>query len=266
MQIVIDRQSNISVREQVYLEISQRIRSGLLEMGTKLPSVRDLAGDLGISLVTAHEIYRRLGDSRLVDTIPGKGTFVRRFVVNGAGVEQEAPFDWQLSIPDYLPRAGLWSQSSVRLPKDILNLAEASVHHTLLPLEFIQASIRTSLTAFPETLGCYSHFKGDTEFLSVLTDYLACLSISLKPHQLLVTNGTQQGINLFAQTFLGPQDILAVETPCFSGAIDAFRLSHARLQPIPVDAEGLRVDILEDLSPQIKLKAIYTGKIRQELL
>ncbi|MDU2066687.1 MAG: PLP-dependent aminotransferase family protein, partial [Sporomusaceae bacterium] len=57
--------------------------------------------------------------------------------------------------------------------------------------------------------------------------------------------------------FLGPNDTIAVEAPCFSGAIDAFRLAHVRLQPIPLDQEGLRVDILEDLAAYSRLKAVY---------
>ena len=156
---------------------------------------------------------------------------------------QPGSFDWQVSIPDYLPRASFWSQSSVRLPPHILDLASAAIHHSLLPIELLTASIRQTLNTYPESLGQYSPFQGDNDFLLVLADYLQSLSVDLKPHQLLVTNGTQQGIDLFARTFLGPGDTIAVETPCFSGAIDAFRLSHVNLQPIPLDREGIRIDI-----------------------
>lgn len=258
MKISINRQSNISIREQVYQEIAQRIRSGLIEPNFKLPSVRELASELKISLVTAHQVYKLLNASNLAETIHGKGTFVRNVKNDTVNKMPSAPFAWQLSIPDYLPRASLWSQSSVRLPANILNLADAYVHHSLLPINFIQASIRETLDSHPDALGKYANFQGDTDFLLALVEYFKLLSIHLKPHQLLVTNGTQQGINLFTRTFLGPSDTIAVETPCFSGAIDAFRLSHANLQPIPVDENGIRVDILEDLSPHIRLKAIYT--------
>ncbi|SMD03274.1 PLP-dependent aminotransferase family protein [Sporomusa malonica] len=258
MKISINRQSNVSIREQIYLEISQRIRSGLIEPNFKLPSVRDLSEELSISLVTAHHVYKMLDNSGLTETIRGKGTFVRKGKDNTSGDHVSAPFDWQLSISDYLPRASFWSQSAVRLPPNILDLASACVHHSLLPMHLIQESIYQTLKKFPHALGQYANFQGDTDFLLALTEYLKLLSIKLKPHQLLVTNGTQQGIDLFARTFLGPGDTIALETPCFSAAIDAFRLSHANLQPIPVDANGIRVDILEDLAPHIRLKAIYT--------
>lgn len=258
MRIVINRQSNVSVREQIYLEIAQRIRSGLLEVNFKLPSVRKLSEELGVSLVTAHQVYKLLDANGLTNTIQGKGTFVRGTRNVPADAALPCSFDWQLSIPDYLPRASFWSQSSVRLPSNILDLASACVHPSLLPTELLKSSVCQALDAYPESLGQYSNFQGDSEFLLVMAQYLQSLSVELKPHQLLVTNGTQQGIDLFARSFLGSGDTIAVEAPCFSGAIDAFRLSHANLQPIPLDQDGIRIDILEDLAAHIRLKAIYT--------
>lgn len=259
MKISINRQSNVSIRQQIYLEISQRIRSGLIEPDFKLPSVRELAKDLNVSLVTAHQVYKMLDHSNLTESIRGKGTFVRSTKDDTLDTNNpSATFDWQLSVPDYLPRASFWSQSTVRLPPNILDLASASVHHSLLPLHLVQTSIRQTLDNSPSSLGKYANFQGDSDFILALIDYLKVLSIDLTPHQLIVTSGTQQGIDLFARTFLGPGDIIGVETPCFSGAIDAFRLSHVNLHPIPVDSNGIRVDILEDLVPYTRFKAIYT--------
>ncbi len=258
MKISINRHSNVSIRQQIYLEIAERIRSGLLEPDFKLPSVRELAKDLKVSLVTAHHVYKMLDQNNLTKSIPGKGTFVGNLENVATDVSPTNTFDWQLSIPDYLPRASFWSQSTIRLPATILDLASACVHHSLLPMHLLQASIRKTLENFPSSLGQYANFQGDSDFLVALVDYLKLFSIDLSAHQLLVTNGTQQGIDLFARTFLGPGDTIAVETPCFSGAIDAFRLSHVNLQPIPVDSNGIRVDILEDLASHVRFKAIYT--------
>lgn len=259
MKISINRQSNVSIRQQIFFEISERIRSGLIEPDFKLPSVRELAKELNVSLVTAHQVYKMLDHSSLTESIRGKGTFVRSRKNNTTDrAHSSATFDWQLSVPDYLPRASFWSQSTVRLSPDILDLASACVHHSLLPMHLIQTSIRQTLENFPTALGQYANFQGDTDFLLALIDYFKLLSIDFKPHQLIVTSGTQQGIDLFARTFLGPGDTIGVETPCFSGAIDAFRLSHVNLHPIPVDSNGIRVDILEDLASYTRFKAIYT--------
>lgn len=258
MLLTLDRSSRVPVREQIRLEIAQRIRSGLLRPGQRLPSVRVLAETLHISLVTAHQVYKALDREGLTLTRQGKGSFVRETAVLSAEAAAADPYDWQLSVPDSLPRASFWSQSAVRLPPHILDLATAAIHCSLLPLELIQASFRQVLEHSPQSLGCYSSFAGDEQFRQVLTAYLKQQGITVQPHQLLVTNGTQQGIDLFARTFLGPGEIIAVETPCFSGAIDAFRLARATLQQVSVDRDGIRVDLLEDLAATTKVKAVYT--------
>ncbi|HBE77927.1 MAG TPA: PLP-dependent aminotransferase family protein [Firmicutes bacterium] len=264
MHIVIDRSSKISVKEQVRLEFAQRIRSGLLENGFQLPSVRQLSAQLSISLVTAHKVYNSLEIDGLIESIRGKGSFVKYPKSLSTAVPQnipqaiQNPFDWQLAISDYLPRASLWSQSAIRLSPEILDLATASIHYTLLPLELLQTSIKKSLQQYPHSLGIYSPYQGDSEFLSAISNYLVAQKIPIHTHQLIVTNGTQQGMDLFARTFLGPGDIVAMEVPCFPGTIDAFRLSHATIQPVPIDHDGIRIDVLEDLSTHMKIKAIYT--------
>lgn len=262
MNISITRQSGIGVKEQVRLEIAQRIRSGLLAEGHRMPSIRQLATHVKISVVTAQLVYQLLEKDGLLEVIHGKGTFVkqqsRMNKQQTSMIEPPAPFDWQLSIMDYLPRASFWSQSVVRLPPEILDLSTASIHHTLLPIDLLQASIKQSLQQYPQSLGRYPPYQGDPEFLTVICNYLQEQGVFLENHQVIVTNGTQQGIDLFARTFLGPGDVIAMETPCFSSAIDAFRLSHATIQPVPVDHDGIRIDILEELAMQRKIKAIYT--------
>lgn len=263
MNISINRQSDISIKEQIRLEIAERIRSGLLEVGQQLPSVRQLAEYLNISLVSAYQVYRALQKDGLIESIRGKGTFVQKHshvteTLPNIPEISSHPFDWQLSVLDRLPRASFWSQSAVRLPPEIMDLSTASIHPTLLPLELLQASIKQALQKYPSSLGTYSPHPGDAEFLNMISDYLQNQGTPVRAHQLIVTNGTQQGMDLFARTFLGPGDIIAVETPCFSGAIDVFRFSHAAIQPIPVDHYGLRVDVLEELSTRMKIKAVYT--------
>ncbi len=272
MNIDIERQTNTPLKEQVRLAIAQRIRSGLLAPGQRLPSVRQLADQMKISLVTAVQAYRLLENDGLVESIQGKGTFVAspqgpnnpwiNHNSNGLDLVHQKmpanPFDWQLTIKDYLPRASFWSQSAVRLPPGILDLATASIHHSLLPLSLLNSSIQQSLREYSSSLGSYAPFQGDPEFLKVIVDYLKAQDLPFETHQLIVTNGTQQGIDLFARTFLGPGDVLAMETPAFSGSIDAFRFSHASIQPIPLDQDGIRIDMLEDLSTRVKIKAIYT--------
>ncbi|MDF2929223.1 MAG: transcriptional regulator, GntR family with aminotransferase domain containing protein [Anaerospora sp.] len=264
MNIHIERPSTIPIKEQIYLAIAQRIRTELFKPGQQLPSVRQFALQLAVSPLTVVAAYRLLEQAGLVRTVHGSGTFVSeqsRGLFDPppqSGVAEANPWDWQLSLKDYLPRASMWSQSAIRLPPTILDMATASIHSSLLPSNLITDSIQKALTLYSDAVGKLSPFSGDPEFIAVIADYLRTYHVALEPHQMLITNGTQQGIDLFCRTFLGPGDTIAVETPCFSGAIDAFRLSQATIQPIPVDGQGIRLDVLEELVEKTTIKAIYT--------
>ncbi|EIW22868.1 PLP-dependent aminotransferase family protein [Pelosinus fermentans] len=257
--IYINRNDNSALKEQIRQVMAQKIRSGLLLPGQQLPSVRVLANQLRVSLVTVVEAYNLLKQDGLIESCHGKGTFVTSF--ESTKSREEAILNhsnWQLAIEDYLPQASFWHHNYISLPPEILDLGSASMHHSLLPLSLLSTAIQKGLQEYPKSLSSYSPFSGDSQFLGIIVDYLKGQDLLLNIQQIIVTNGTQQGIDLFARTFLGPGDVVAMETPVFSGAIDAFRLTKTIIQPIPLDREGIRIDILEELSTYMKIKAIYT--------
>jgi len=75
--ITIDLESTVPIVEQVHAEIRQAIASGLLSTGDSLPTVRQLADDLGINLNTVARAYRLLEGDGLVTSIRGRGSIVR---------------------------------------------------------------------------------------------------------------------------------------------------------------------------------------------
>lgn len=105
MKIEINRNSNIPINQQIHENIADRIRSGALSEGERLPSVRTLAKQLGISLLTAVRVYDLLEKNELIERIQGKGTFVNTKIPSENKENNEKNnFEWQLSVLDYLPR------------------------------------------------------------------------------------------------------------------------------------------------------------------
>ena len=75
--ITIDLESAVPIVEQLRAEIRQAIAGGLLRPGDPLPTVRQLAQDLGINLNTVARAYRLLESDGLVTSIRGRGSIVR---------------------------------------------------------------------------------------------------------------------------------------------------------------------------------------------
>ena len=91
---------------------------------------------------------------------------------------------------------------------------------------------------------------GPTRGYGPLLEAVAALSaergIRASPEQLLITSGSQQGIDLIARVMVSPGDVVLVELPTFTGGIAAFRNAQAQLVGVPQDDAGLDLDALDD--------------------
>ncbi|MCD2521528.1 GntR family transcriptional regulator [Mammaliicoccus lentus] len=77
MKILLQNNSNQPIYEQIKEQIKANILQGKVEPGTALPSMRELASDLGVSLITTKRAYVDLEQEQFVTSIRGKGTFVK---------------------------------------------------------------------------------------------------------------------------------------------------------------------------------------------
>lgn len=76
MNIIISNSSNKPIYEQIKEQIKNKIVSNELKVGEQLPSIRNLAKDLRISVITTKNAYEELEKEGYVETIPGKGVYV----------------------------------------------------------------------------------------------------------------------------------------------------------------------------------------------
>lgn len=76
MEIIVSNSSASPIYEQIAQQIKDAILTGELAEGTLLPSIRALANDLRISVITTKRAYAELEEAGFVSTVQGKGTFV----------------------------------------------------------------------------------------------------------------------------------------------------------------------------------------------
>ena len=76
MLILIDNKSGTPIYDQIFTQIKGHILSGELETEAPLPSIRGLAKDLRISVITTKRAYDELERAGFIYTVPGKGSFV----------------------------------------------------------------------------------------------------------------------------------------------------------------------------------------------
>lgn len=76
MDIIISNSSGQPIYEQICRQIKGAVASGKLKPGEPLPSIRNLARDLRISVITTKRAYAELEEAGFIDTVQGKGSFV----------------------------------------------------------------------------------------------------------------------------------------------------------------------------------------------
>lgn len=79
MNIIISNSSEMPIYQQIVNQIKENIISNKLNQGQLLPSIRTLAKELGISVITTKRAYEELEKQGFIDIVPGKGTFVAGF-------------------------------------------------------------------------------------------------------------------------------------------------------------------------------------------
>jgi 2-aminoadipate transaminase len=93
----------------------------------------------------------------------------------------------------------------------------------------------------------YGPTRGYRPLLESALHVLECRGVHAAIEQLIVTSGSQQGIDLVARVLVSPGDVVLVELPTFTGAIAAFRNAQAELKGIRLEADGISLEHLDEV-------------------
>ena len=116
MDLIISNTSNQPIYEQIYTQIKDLIISGKLVQGETLPSIRVLAKDLRISVITTKRAYDELEQAGYIDTIAGKGCFV-------AATNMELLKEENLKkVEEYLQKIAILAKSCNLSNEDIIEM------------------------------------------------------------------------------------------------------------------------------------------------
>ncbi|WP_329391709.1 PLP-dependent aminotransferase family protein (plasmid) [Streptomyces sp. NBC_01351] len=231
--VTLVRESEIPLTSQIQRFIKKEVTEGILHPGTRLPSSRRLADDLGVSRSVVVEAYGQLVAEGYLEAVQGAGTQVVRhldrtapaapvpsLLADGHTARRDPPVRWDLrpgggNVPDF-PRR-----------------------------EWLACYQRALHAADPAGLD-YPPLAGDSRLRVELAHYLGRMcGVRSTPEQVVVTAGFAQALGLLAAVLppLGI-DALGIENPGHPGQRRFVRESGLRPVPLPVDGEGIDVDAL----------------------
>jgi GntR family transcriptional regulator/MocR family aminotransferase len=255
------------LHQQVYRALRGAILGGALRPGARLPATRALARELGLARNTILQAYAQLLDEGYAVARRGSGTSVAatlpeervavRAPVRAARGGRATPrgrgraprlSEHAQRILAQAPRAGVaWGVPRKNLPYDFRygEPAWSDLPHETWCRLLGRRARRASAAKL-----AYGEPAGALELRRALSDYLRrARGVGCSPEQILITHGTQQGIDLVARTLVDPGDRVALEEPHYTGFSFALGAYGAELVPVGVDAHGLCVDELDTHVP-----------------
>lgn len=231
-------------------QLQTLILDGVYRDGERLPGVRLLSKQFGVSVSTILQAHQTLEGRGYLQARERSGYFVRL-----PRLDMPEP---AMSISRAEPVAVSARDMALELCLDELNrmvpLAAAIPHADFLPVRQIQqASLWAARHGF-ETLD-YA-FPGKSAFRRQIAQRMTGLGCMVSPDDILATNGAQEAIILALRAVTEPGDIVAVESPSFPGILQALDVVGLRVIEIPTHAtDGISLEGLQLALEQWPVKA-----------
>lgn len=225
---------------QLYRQLRDAVLDGRLRAREALPSSREVAAGLGISRSTVLLVYERLRAEGFVAPKVGAGTFVAEGIrTRAARAPRPSPLRpralWD-EIPDGYDMAATRPDFDFRPGVPDVAAFPFAAWRSRVAREFHPAAIGA---------GLYANAAGHAGLRAAIARHVGVArAVRASAEDVVVTNGSQQAIDLLAKVLLAPQDLVAVEDPGYPLPLRAFRAHGCRVVGVPVDAEGLVVDAI----------------------
>ena len=245
-----DADNSSALYVQVYEKIREEILSGRVLSSAKLPSTRTLAEQLGVSRITITNAYEQLFAEGYLEGKIGSGTFVaselpEEFLQTSnsklTNTHQDKPqriihlsnYGEKLSSVSEKLSTNYSTSKCTPFQNGLPAIDKFPIHIWSKIAQKLQKNFSRELLNYGETAG----FHGLRE--AVATHLKSARGVNCTPEQIIITSGTQQGLDIIGRILVNPGDSVWLENPCYLGARSTFDALGANLKFLPIDNEGL---------------------------
>jgi len=246
--------SAFPLHARIQRAIRQLILDGALDAGKSLPASRGLAMSLGVSRDTVESAYSQLHAEGFIERRVGSGSVVservrhlpKRSVRQRSGsLLQQARLSQRGAA---MVQGGGVGESLTPRP-----FAPGVPETRSFPLQIWERLQRQVLKEYGTKALAHSHPQGMAPLRRAIADYINLeRGARATPERVLVLTSSQQAMTLCSTVLLDAGDRIFIEDPVYVGVRKAFGATGLECVPVPLDAEGMRVDCLHDAVPSAK--------------
>jgi DNA-binding transcriptional MocR family regulator len=266
MNLRIDASAKEPVYEQICRQVMELVRGGLLQAGTRLPSVRQLAQNLGISKTTVAQAYEELAAMHVVSTNHGSGTYICADPDVATGVDLSIRHEMQ-PIQNNVPPMR-WEPYQFQsdffglpLPKGkakMIRFTQANPDPALFPFDRIK-QVATNMLWYPqEFFFDIGNPQGYQPLVELLEKEMALTGVPMAEGQndIILTGGFQRAVSLLLDVIIQPGQKVAVESPNYPNLLNLLISKRVNYVPVPVDSQGMDTDYLAAVLAQGDVRAV----------
>lgn len=229
--------------DRIYRALRDAVLDGRLRPGERVPPTRELAARLEVARATVTTAYERLTAEGYLVARVGSGTFVAAVTGStGAPGVRRGASGAARPTPAWRDRGdALWAEP---LPV-AYDFGVGTPDPALFPLTQWRRLVDAELRGRLLRTAHYGDPAGAEPLRAAIARHLGLArSVLAGSDDVLVTSGAQQAFDLIGRVLLRPGDTVAVEDPGYPPVRQLFETMGVRVVPVPVDDDGLRVDLL----------------------
>ncbi len=158
-----------------------------------------------------------------------------------------------------VPKSFIREILKTTVDKDVISFAGGLPNRDLFPVEEIKNASCKVLDAFGQDILQYSTSEGYDPLREWISQrYKSTMGVNVDVDNIIITTGSQQGLDLIGKTLINKSDHVGIEEPGYLGAIQAFSLYRPVFMPIPLNFDGLDIATLSKILDKHNLKFLYT--------
>lgn len=247
--VALDAASGVPMYDQLSEWFRRAIMDGRLRPGQRVPSTRSLAKELNISRIPVLSAYEQLYAEGYLETFVGAGTCVAHAIpgevlkpvratqrASQPKAVQNAPRRIARRVATLRTAPQTWADN-----QGAFRIGLPALDH--FPTMAWSKLINRHTRKPPIDHMVYGNPMGHLPLREAIAEYLSTVrAVRCDASQIIITTGSQQGLQICAHALLEAKDHVWMEDPGYPGARQALRTVGADIVPVPVDDEGLNVD------------------------
>jgi len=247
--------AGLTLVEQLVRWAEHRIQEQVFKPGTRMPSVRQLATDRGVSRSTVVQAYERLVARGHLQARRGSGFYVREPTGSVARRSKQP-----VVRPNPIDMGWLVRNMQSGIPADMAP-GFGYLPPSLCGADLIKAGLRSVAATATAQLSHPALAQGYAPLRDQMARRLAEMEIAATPAQILTTSGATQAVDLIARKFLRPGDSVMVGNPAWSAQLGTLAMMGVNLIGVPYTPKGPDVQAMTDLAALHKPKMLLINTV-----